>query len=70
MFKRVLASRKQVEERLAQQRLRHLEIAAIPMLHFLYEDGSPEELQHPERVSDLEQIQTILEALDNKHQYL
>ena len=37
---------------------------------WLHERGSPKELQDPVRVSNLELIQIILEALDNEHQYL
>ena len=36
----------------------------------LHEQGIPKELQDPVRVSNLELIQIILEALNNEHQCL
>ena len=69
VFKHVRDSHNKLAERLAQQKRRHPALAGIPML-YLYEDGGPEELQDPVRVSDLEHIKVILEALDNEHQYL
>ena len=62
LHKRVLDSRDQVREHLvAQQKMRRAQ---------LHEQGSPKELQDPVRVSNLELIQIILEALDNEHQCL
>ncbi len=39
------------------------------MLHFVG-DGSPGELEDSSRVSDLELIRFIMEAVDKEHEYL
>ena len=65
----MLDRRRQVHEQLVQQKLRHPGLEGVPLVR-LYEDGSPEELEDPVRVDDLELIQMILEAVDKEHESL